>query len=89
MSYQLELLRHSSRRPPFAGKRGGPADPGPGVVLSGSRLQLSTAKEDEALAESRVSTEAKVEHESHLREAYEKVNLMINTIEELRNALTR
>ncbi|CAM0953938.1 unnamed protein product [Alopecurus aequalis] len=50
---------------------------------------LNAAKEAEALAESRVNTEAKVELESRLREACEKENMLINTIEELRNALTR
>lgn len=50
---------------------------------------LSAAKEAEALAEARVNTEAKVELESRLREAGEKENMLINTIDELRNALTR
>jgi hypothetical protein len=50
---------------------------------------LNAAKEAEALAESRVNTEAKVELENRLREACEKENMLINTIEELRNALTR
>ncbi|XP_044983391.1 golgin candidate 5-like [Hordeum vulgare subsp. vulgare] len=50
---------------------------------------LNAAKEAEALAESRVNTEAKAELESRLREACEKENMLINTIEELRNALTR
>uniref|UniRef100_A0A0E0A2P8 TATA element modulatory factor 1 TATA binding domain-containing protein n=1 Tax=Oryza glumipatula TaxID=40148 RepID=A0A0E0A2P8_9ORYZ len=50
---------------------------------------LNAAKEAEALAEARVNTEAKVELESRLREACEKENILIKTIEELRHALTR
>uniref|UniRef100_A0A0E0L5N6 TATA element modulatory factor 1 TATA binding domain-containing protein n=1 Tax=Oryza punctata TaxID=4537 RepID=A0A0E0L5N6_ORYPU len=50
---------------------------------------LNAAKEAEALAEARVNTEAKVELESRLREACEKENMLIKTIEELRHALTR
>ena len=41
---------------------------------------LNAAKEVEALAESRVNTEAKVDLESRLREACEKENMLINTI---------
>ncbi|XP_006654775.1 golgin candidate 5 [Oryza brachyantha] len=50
---------------------------------------LNAAKEAEALAEARVNNEAKVELESRLREACEKENMLIKTIEELRHALTR
>ncbi|XP_062232121.1 golgin candidate 5-like [Phragmites australis] len=50
---------------------------------------LNAAKEAEALAEARVNSEAKVELESRLREAGEKENMLIKTIEELRHALTR
>ena len=50
---------------------------------------LNAAKEAEALAEARVNSEAKVELESRLREADERENMMIKTIEELRHALTR
>ncbi|KAL5230141.1 hypothetical protein ABZP36_028917 [Zizania latifolia] len=50
---------------------------------------LNAAKEAEASAEARVNTEAKVELESCLREACEKENMLIKTIEELRHALTR
>ncbi|TVU00556.1 hypothetical protein EJB05_54019 [Eragrostis curvula] len=50
---------------------------------------LNAAKEAEALAEARVNTEAKVELETRLREADEKENMLIKTIEELRHSLTR
>ncbi|KAL5202841.1 hypothetical protein ABZP36_013793 [Zizania latifolia] len=50
---------------------------------------LNAAKEAEALAEARVNNEAKVELESRLREACDKENILIKTIEELRHALTR
>ncbi|CAL4909525.1 unnamed protein product [Urochloa decumbens] len=50
---------------------------------------LNAAKEAEALAEARVNSEAKVELESLLREAGEKENMLIKTIEELRHSLTR
>ncbi|KAF0928294.1 hypothetical protein E2562_039405 [Oryza meyeriana var. granulata] len=50
---------------------------------------LNAAKEAEALAEARVNNEAKVELESRLREACDKENMLIKTIEELRHALTR
>ncbi|KAG8086397.1 hypothetical protein GUJ93_ZPchr0010g10717 [Zizania palustris] len=50
---------------------------------------LNAAKEAEASAEARVNNEAKVELESRLREACEKENMLIKTIEELRHALTR
>lgn len=50
---------------------------------------LNAAKEAEALAEARVNSEAKVELENLLREACEKENMLIKTIEELRHSLTR
>lgn len=50
---------------------------------------LNAAKEAEVLAEARVNSEAKVELESLLREAGEKENMLIKTIEELRHSLTR
>ncbi|AQK88395.1 Golgin candidate 5 [Zea mays] len=50
---------------------------------------LNAAKEAEALAEARVNSEAKVELENLLREAGEKENMLIKTIEELRLSLTR
>ncbi|XP_066365995.1 golgin candidate 5 [Miscanthus floridulus] len=50
---------------------------------------LNVAKEAEALAEARVNSEAKVELENLLREAGEKENMLIKTIEELRHSLTR
>ncbi|CAD6271238.1 unnamed protein product [Miscanthus lutarioriparius] len=50
---------------------------------------LNAAKEAEALAEARVNSEAKVELENLLREAGEKENMLIKTIEELRHSLTR
>ena len=50
---------------------------------------LNAAIEAEALAEARVNSKAKVELESLLREAGEKENMLIKTIEELRNSLTR
>jgi len=50
---------------------------------------LNAAIEAEALAEARVNSKAKVELESLLREAGEKENMLIKTIEELRHSLTR
>jgi TATA element modulatory factor len=50
---------------------------------------LNAAKEAEAVAEARANSEAKVELETHLREASEKEAMLVQTIEELRHTLTR
>ncbi|CAL9087561.1 unnamed protein product [Musa textilis] len=50
---------------------------------------LNEAKEAEALAEARANTEARVEVESRLREAVERETMLVRTLEELRQSLTR
>nr|XP_009387965.1 PREDICTED: golgin candidate 5-like [Musa acuminata subsp. malaccensis] len=50
---------------------------------------LNEAKEAEALAEARANTEASVEVESRLREAVERETMLVQTLEELRQSLTR
>ncbi|XP_074574254.1 golgin candidate 5-like [Curcuma longa] len=50
---------------------------------------LNAAKEAEALAEARVNSEAKAELESRLKEASEREAMLIQTLEELRQSLTR
>ncbi|XP_042389461.1 golgin candidate 5-like [Zingiber officinale] len=50
---------------------------------------LNAAKEAEALAEARANNEAKVELESRLKEASEREAMLIQTLEELRQSLTR
>ncbi|CAL9092350.1 unnamed protein product [Musa textilis] len=50
---------------------------------------LNAAKEAEALAEARANNEARVELESRLKEAGEREALLVQTLEELRQSLTR
>ncbi|KAH6781393.1 golgin putative 5 [Perilla frutescens var. frutescens] len=50
---------------------------------------LTAAKEAEALAEARANTEARTELESRLREAEERESMLVQTLEELRQTLTR
>ncbi|KAJ8512595.1 hypothetical protein OPV22_003029 [Ensete ventricosum] len=50
---------------------------------------LNEAKEAEALAESRANAEARVEVESRLMEAVERETMLVQTLEELRQSLTR
>ncbi|XP_071713921.1 golgin candidate 5-like [Rutidosis leptorrhynchoides] len=50
---------------------------------------LSAAKEAEALAESRANDEARIELESRLKEAEEREAMLIQTLEELRQTLSR
>ncbi|XP_059641956.1 golgin candidate 5 [Cornus florida] len=50
---------------------------------------LNAAKEAEALAEARASNEAKTELESRLREAEEREAMLVQTLEELRQTLSR
>lgn len=50
---------------------------------------LNAAKEAEALAEARADTEARTELESRLREAGEREATLVQTLEELRQTLTR
>ncbi|CAL9159421.1 unnamed protein product [Musa hybrid cultivar] len=50
---------------------------------------LNAAKEAEALAEARVNNEARVELESRLKEAGEREAMLVQTLEELRQSLTR
>ncbi|XP_073108900.1 golgin candidate 5 isoform X2 [Elaeis guineensis] len=50
---------------------------------------LNAAKEAEALAESRANNEAKIELESRLREASEREAMLVQTLEELRQTLSR
>ncbi|THU73668.1 hypothetical protein C4D60_Mb04t25290 [Musa balbisiana] len=50
---------------------------------------LNEAKEAEALAEARANTEASIEVESRLREAVERETMLVQTLEELRQSLTR
>ncbi|XP_042412540.1 golgin candidate 5-like isoform X2 [Zingiber officinale] len=50
---------------------------------------LNAAKEAEALAEERANSEAKVELENRLKEASEREAMLIQTLEELRQSLTR
>ncbi|EYU21470.1 hypothetical protein MIMGU_mgv1a000723mg [Erythranthe guttata] len=50
---------------------------------------LNAAKEAEALAEARANTEARTELESRLREAEERESMLVQTLEELRQTLSR
>ena len=50
---------------------------------------LIAAKEAEELAESRASNEARTELEGHLREAEEREAMLVQALEELRQALSR
>ncbi|KAK4413858.1 Golgin candidate 5 [Sesamum alatum] len=50
---------------------------------------LNAAKEAEALAEARADTEARIELESRLREAGDRESLLVQTLEELRQTLSR
>ncbi|GER45002.1 golgin candidate 5 [Striga asiatica] len=50
---------------------------------------LNAAKEAEALAETRANTEARTELESRLREAEERESMLVQTLEELRQTLSR
>ncbi|KAL4012926.1 hypothetical protein IC575_025072 [Cucumis melo] len=50
---------------------------------------LTAAKEAEALAEARANSEAKTELESRLREAEERETMLVQTLEELRQTLSR
>ncbi|KAL0429845.1 UNVERIFIED_CONTAM: Golgin candidate 5 [Sesamum radiatum] len=50
---------------------------------------LSAAKEAEALAEARADTEARIELESRLREAEDRESMLVQTLEELRQTLSR
>ncbi|GKB99454.1 golgin candidate 5 [Tanacetum coccineum] len=50
---------------------------------------LTSAKEAEALAEARANTEAKTEVENHLKEAEEREVMLVQTLEELRQTLSR
>nr|XP_043623767.1 golgin candidate 5 isoform X2 [Erigeron canadensis] len=50
---------------------------------------LSAAKEAEALAESRANDEARIELESRLKEAQEREVMLVQTLEELRQTLSR
>lgn len=50
---------------------------------------LNAAKEAEALAEARANTEARTELESRIREAGEREATLVQTLEELRQTLTR
>ncbi|KAL8189325.1 hypothetical protein R6Q57_028891 [Mikania cordata] len=50
---------------------------------------LSAAKEAEALAESRANDEARIELESRLRESEEREAMLVQTLEELRQTLSR
>lgn len=50
---------------------------------------LNTAKEAQASAEARANNEAKVELESRLKEASEREYMLVQTLEELRQSLTR
>ncbi|XP_051147757.1 golgin candidate 5 [Andrographis paniculata] len=50
---------------------------------------LNAAKEAEALAEARANTEARTEVETRLREAEERESMLVQTLEELRQTLSR
>ncbi|WCJ41112.1 golgin candidate 5 [Euphorbia peplus] len=50
---------------------------------------LAAAKEAEALAEARANNEARTELESRLREAEERESMLVQTLEELRQTLSR
>ncbi|XP_073159474.1 golgin candidate 5 [Henckelia pumila] len=50
---------------------------------------LNAAKEAEALAEARANTEARTEVESRLREAEDRESMLVQTLEELRQTLSR
>ncbi|KAL0441518.1 UNVERIFIED_CONTAM: Golgin candidate 5 [Sesamum radiatum] len=50
---------------------------------------LNAAKEAEALAEARADTEARTELESRLREAEDRESMLVQTLEELRQTLSR
>lgn len=51
--------------------------------------ELKLAKEAEALAEARANTEARIELESRLKESGERESMLVQALEELRQALTR
>ncbi|KAG0499144.1 hypothetical protein HPP92_003835 [Vanilla planifolia] len=51
--------------------------------------ELKIAKEAEALAEARVNNEARIELEARLKEADERESMLVQALEELRQALTR
>ncbi|XP_011080724.1 golgin candidate 5 [Sesamum indicum] len=50
---------------------------------------LNAAKEAEALAEARADTEARIELESRLRETEDRESMLVQTLEELRQTLSR
>lgn len=50
---------------------------------------LNAAKEAEALAEARADTEARTELESRLREAEDRESMLVQTLDELRQTLSR
>ena len=50
---------------------------------------LNAAKEAEALAESRANNEARIELERRLREADERESMLVQSLEELRQTLSR
>lgn len=50
---------------------------------------LAAAKEAEALAEARINNEARTELETRLREAEERESMLVQTLEELRQTLSR
>lgn len=50
---------------------------------------LNAAKEAEALAEARANNEARTELESRLREASERESMLVQTLDELRQTLSR
>ncbi|KAK2352286.1 putative golgin [Trifolium repens] len=50
---------------------------------------LAAAKEAEALAETRANNEARTELESRLRETEERESMLVQTLEELRQTLSR
>lgn len=50
---------------------------------------LNAAKEAEALAESRANDEARVELESRIKESEEREAMLVQTLEELRQTLSR
>ncbi|XP_020687505.1 golgin candidate 5 isoform X1 [Dendrobium catenatum] len=51
--------------------------------------ELKLAKEAEALAEARANSEARIELESRLKESGERESMLVQALEELRQALTR
>lgn len=50
---------------------------------------LNAAREAEALAEMRANNEAKIELENRLRDAFERESMLVQTLEELRQTLSR